>query len=67
VFLLFFEEMGFSPVIRGPLWLSPTTKKLVILFLRTYLYASLFYKAGEEFLFFDSSFKFALTDNGTQD
>jgi hypothetical protein len=23
-FLLFCEEMGFSPVIRGPLWLSPT-------------------------------------------
>jgi hypothetical protein len=25
VFLLFCEEMGFSWVIRGPLWLSPTT------------------------------------------
>jgi hypothetical protein len=24
VFLLFCEEMGFSPVIMGPLWLSPT-------------------------------------------
>jgi hypothetical protein len=25
VFLLFCEEMGFPLVIRGPLWLSPTT------------------------------------------
>jgi hypothetical protein len=28
VFLLFYEEIGFSPVIRGPLWLSLTILKI---------------------------------------